>query len=162
MKMIRLVPLFALLLVFSGCGENQAKTGEAEIAEEEYQDPEEAMGEWEAAWNSNDPQQLFSRTAEDAVLVLNGVEVAQDSIQSFLQNSGSAMSDLQMQSLGRNSTERMAYDTGTYSHGYINDTTTYQGTYTFVWEREENDPGWKVKVMNISNVHPEYGAVQEE
>lgn len=163
MKRLNYFLVFPLLLLILACGENKPKDPEViEVREQTFQDPEEAMKEWGDAWNSNDPRQIISRTAEDAVLVLNGEEVSKDSIRSFIENAGSAMADLQMNSLDRNSSDRMAYDTGTYTHGYTNDTTTYRGTYTFIWEREGNDPGWQVKVMNISNVHPDYGITENQ
>lgn len=157
MKMLNSILMFSIMLLLGACGENRSGEAEEEamVAETQYQDADEAMAEWKQAWDSNDPLQIMSRTADDVVLVLNGSEVPQDSIRSFLQESGSAMRDLQMNSLEKNSTDRLAYDTGTFSHGYNNDTVTYNGSYTFIWERIENEPTWLVKVMNISGVHPE-------
>ncbi|UJH90381.1 hypothetical protein LZ575_16285 [Antarcticibacterium sp. 1MA-6-2] len=112
MKIYKTLSFFAFSLLFIACGENKPKDPEViEVKEQEFQDPEEAMVEWGEAWNSNDPRQIVARTAEDAVLVLNGTEVPKDSIRTFLENAGSDMADLKMNSLNKNSSDRMAYDT---------------------------------------------------
>ena len=61
------------------------------------------------------------------------------------------MKDLEMRSLKKGSTDHLAYDTGVYTHSYTTDTTKYQGSYTFIWERTDDDSEWKVKAMNISD-----------
>lgn len=154
MKVLRPFTMFSLMLLFVACGEtkNSEENEELEEAEVEYQDPEMAMGEWNDAWSSNDPQKIFDETADDVLVVLNGTEVPADSVQGFIEESGAAMKDLNMQSLAKGSTDKMAYDTGTYTHQYNNsDTTRYEGTYTFIWERQDDEADWKVTVMNISD-----------
>lgn len=144
---------FFLMLLFVSCGENK-NTEEKEVMEEaemDYQDPELAMGEWSEAWNSNDPQKIFDETADDVVLVMNGNEVPTDSIRGFLEYSGTAMQDLNMQSLSKGTGDKVAYDIGTFTHKFENDSTQYEGSYTFIWERMDDEADWKVTVMNISD-----------
>lgn len=154
MKVFRPFMMFSLMLLFVACGEkkNSEENEVPMVAEEEFKNSETAIQEWEQAWNSNNAQQLLESTSPDAVLMLNGVEVPKDSIRGFLETSGAAMQNLQQQSLASGSSERMAYDTGTYTHNFRDDTTNFKGTYTFIWERAENEEEWKVTLMNISDV----------
>ena len=159
MKKLRFLPLIALLLLTGACEQSMNREGEEEPivpeeAQEEFEDPEVVIQEWEDAWTSNNVEELQNLTADDAVLVLNGREVMQDSLAGFLENAGAQMQDLQMESIASGSTDRMVYDTGIYEHTYKNDTaTTYRGSYTFIWERPEGEQEWQVAVMNISNEH---------
>lgn len=145
-----------MLLVFflGSCGENrEAEEMETEVEmEQEVQDPEEAMTNWKDAWNSQDPQQIEEQAASDAVLVLNGAEVPTDSLPGFYEGAGTSMEDLELRSLKKGSTDHMAYDTGIYTHTYVNDTTRHEGSYTFIWERADDENEWKVTAMNISDV----------
>ena len=158
MKKLNFLSLFVLLLLIGACEQSMNREGEEqpivpEEAQEDFEDPEDAMRDWEEAWTTNNVEELQNQTADDAVLVLNGQEVMRDSITGFLEGAGAQMKDLQMQSLGSGSTDRMAYDTGTYVHRYQNDTTTHRGSYTFVWERPEGEQEWQIAVMNISDEH---------
>lgn len=159
MKMFNLFSFFSILLFVASCGDKEERTVELDdtvATEMEYQDPDEAVENWATVWNSNDPAQIQAHTAEDVVVVLNGTELPKDSIGAFIQASGTAMKDLKMISLKKGSSENIAYDTGTYSHTYSTDSTTqYRGSYTFIWERSNDENEWKVKAMNISNVQPE-------
>ena len=153
MKTLKLIPLMLLGFLLGACGEKREvdDSDKMETTQQEFQDPEEAMTNWNNAWNTQDPQQIQALTASDAVLVLNGNEVPADSIPGFYQAAGSTMKDLQLRSLKKGITDHMAYDTGTYNHRYTNDTTHYQGSYTFIWERTEDESEWKVKAMNITD-----------
>ena len=156
MKMLNLFALFSLLLLLS-CGEKESRDAEMEdmtAVPQEFQDPDEAIENWAAAWNSNEPERIQSLTAPDVVVVIDGYEMPKDSIDSFIE-SGSVMKDLVMRSLKKGSTDNIAYDTGTYSHTYTTDTTQYKGSYTFIWERANDENEWKVKAINISNLQPE-------
>ncbi len=158
MKALNLFSFFSLLLLLASCGEKEGREVEMDdtlATEQEFQDPDEAMSNWHNAWNSQDPQQIQALAASDAVLVLNGREVPTDSIPGFFQDAGSAVKDLQLRSLKKGSTDNLAYDTGVYNHIYVNDTTQFQGTYTFIWERDDDEDEWKVKAMNIANLNPE-------
>lgn len=154
MKTLKLIPLMFLVFILGACGEKREvdDSEKMETTQQEFQDPEEAMTNWSKAWNTQDPQQIQALTASDAVLVLNGNEVKADSIPGFYKAAGSTMKDLQLRSLKKGVTDYMAYDTGTYNHSYTNDTTRYEGSYTFIWERTENESEWKVKAMNITDV----------
>ena len=49
-----------------------------------------------------------------------------------------------------NSTNKVVYQAGTYSHGIReNDTLQLNGAFTFIREQEQNDE-WKLKVMSIA------------
>lgn len=152
MKTLKLTPLF-LVFLLGACGEKREAddSDTMETTQQVFQDPEEAMTKWNNAWNSQDPQQIQILTASDAVLVLNGNEVSADSIPGFYQAAGSTMKDLQLRSLKKGISDYMAYDTGTYNHSYTNDTTSYKGSYTFIWERTADESEWKVKAMNITD-----------
>mgnify|MGYP003112758336 CR=1 FL=1 len=153
MKTLKLIPLMALVFLMSACGEKREPEPPEAVAEspQEFQNPDDAMTSWHNAWNSRDPNQIQGLTAQDAVLVLNGQEVPADSLSGFYKDAGSNMKDLEMRSLKRGSTDHLAYDTGVYTHSYTTDTTKYQGSYTFIWERTDDDREWKVKAMNISD-----------
>ncbi len=155
MKTLKLIPLMSLIFLLISCEEKREEERvkmEAET-QQDFQDPDEAMTNWHNAWNSQDPQQIESLAASDAVLVLDGREVPADSISGFYQEGGSAMKDLQLRSLKKGSTDHFAYDTGVYNHTYENDTARYEGSYTFIWERTDDENEWKVKAMNISNIN---------
>lgn len=146
----------SLLFLLGACGENrEAENTEAEtetVTEQEFQDPEEARKAWSDAWNTRNTQQIQALAASDAVLVLNGREVPPDSLPGFYEGAGSVMDDLDLRSLKKGSTDHIAYDTGVYDHTYVNDTTRYEGSYTFIWERGDDENEWKVKAMNLSDV----------
>lgn len=152
MKMYRLLPFLSLLLILGACQDKEREEPETENMEtqEEYTDPDQVIADWSEAWNSNDPQRVDDMIADDAVLVLDGNEVQQDSISAWMERTSTFMKDLNMRSQKKGTGDRMAYDVGSYTHTYTNDSTQYKGYYTFIWEREGSD--WQVKVMNISDV----------
>ncbi|QED38630.1 nuclear transport factor 2 family protein [Antarcticibacterium arcticum] len=153
MKTFNLIPLMAFVFLMGACGEKREPEAPEAVAEspQEFQDPNDAMSSWHNAWNSRDPKQIQGLAASDAVLVLNGREVPADSLAGFYQEAGSVMKDLELRSLKKGSTDHLAYDTGLFTHSYTTDTTKYRGSYTFVWERTDEDNEWKVKAMNISD-----------
>ena len=158
MKKLKFISFFVVLLLLGACEQSMTREGEEqpivpEEEQEEFEDPEVVIQEWDDAWTSNNIEEIQNQTADDAILVLNGREVVQDSLTAFLEGAGSVMKDLQMRSLGTSSTDRMVYDTGIYEHTYQDDPTLYRGSYTFVWERPEGEEEWQVAVMNISNEH---------
>lgn len=152
MKRFKLIPILTLLLLLGSCQDREKEEPETrEMAtEENYADPEQVIADWSEAWNSNDPQRVDDLIADDAVLVLDGQEVQQDSIRGWMERTSTFMKDLNMRSEKKGTGDRMAYDTGFYTHTYTNDSTSYKGYYTFIWERDGSD--WQVKVMNISDV----------
>lgn len=152
MKMYRLLPFLSLLLILGACQDKEREEPETENMEtqEEYTDPDQVIADWSEAWNSNDPQRVDDMIADDAVLVLDGNEVQQDSISAWMERTSTFMKDLNMRSQKKGTGDRMAYDVGSYTHTYTNDSTQYKGYYTFIWERDGSD--WQVKVMNISDV----------
>lgn len=99
-----------LIFFLGSCRENR----ETEEMEQEFPDTEEAMTNWEDAWNAKDPQRIEEQAASDAVLVLNCAEVPADSLPGFYEGAGSSMENLQLRSLKKGSTDHMAYDTGIY------------------------------------------------
>lgn len=159
MKTFKLLFVLSLFVFLSSCRENEKEiTENAEnelVTGQEVPNSDEVIENWNNAWSSNDTAQVRAMTADDAVLVLNGREFPQDSLDAWVQAAGAVMKDLQMQSLKKGSTENMAYDTGTYSHTYTTDTTQYAGSYTFIWERSNDENEWKVKAMNISETQPQ-------
>lgn len=152
MKLIKLMPLLALFMIFGSCENNRNTEAEEVVVEEEVEDPNEVFTMWTDAWNSGDAQLVRSMVADDAVLVMNGSEVSQDSIASWIDESAGAMKDLRQTSLQKNNSGTMAYDTGNFSHGVKgNDTLQYKGTYTFIYERPEGTDQWKAVVMDITD-----------
>lgn len=125
------------------------------VTTKEVPDANEVIEGWGDAWNSNDPAQVRAMTADDAILVLNGNEFPQDSLRGWIDAATSAMQDLELRTVKKEITDYVAYDTGTYSHTYTDDTTQYAGSYTFIWERSDEENDWKVKVMNIAEAQPE-------
>lgn len=125
------------------------------VTTKEVPDANEVIEGWGDAWNSNDPAQVRAMTADDAVLVLNGNEFPQDSLRGWIDAATSAMQDLELRTVKKEVTDYVAYDTGIYSHTYTDDTTQYAGSYTFIWERSDEENDWKVKVMNIAEAQPE-------
>ncbi|MDR9457864.1 MAG: nuclear transport factor 2 family protein [Salegentibacter sp.] len=125
------------------------------VTTKEVPDANEVIEGWGDAWNSNDPAQVRAMTADDAILVLNGNEFPQDSLRGWIDAATSAMQDLELRTVKKEVTDYVAYDTGIYSHTYTDDTTQYAGSYTFIWERSDEENDWKVKVMNIAEAQPE-------
>ncbi len=159
MRLMNSLAILALMLVLGSCQDGQRDTPDDEAMAAQTQmdtmarDTDQVIQDWEEAWKSNDPQNVRDMTADDAILMLNGQLSHGDSIEPWMERSSVNMRDLQMESRLRNSSERIAYDTGTYSHGYQGDTVQYRGAYTFIWERTNGD--WEVKVMNISSMSAE-------
>lgn len=157
MKLFKLLPLLGVMLV--SCQDGQRESNENDPMAEQTRtdtisrDTDEVFSDWEEAWKSNDPQNVRDLTAEDAILLLNGQLSPGDSIEPWIERSSTGMRDLQMESRLQNSSDRIVYDVGTYSHGYQGDTVQYRGAYTFIWERTNGD--WEVKVMNISTMSEE-------
>lgn len=125
------------------------------VTTKEVPDANEVIEGWGDAWNSNDPEQVRAMTADDAVLVLNGNEFPQDSLRGWIDAATSAIQDLELRTVKKEVTDYVAYDTGIYSHTYTDDTTQYAGSYTFIWERSDEENDWKVKVVNIAEARPE-------
>lgn len=163
MKLLKLIPLFALL-IFASCDNPNRKTDDREeMAEENYTNPDEMNRNWIEAWNTNQPDSLESMTADDAVLLMEGGEMYnRDSISSWYKNGAAMMKDLKTNVEIKNSNDHMAYEAGTYSHGNKNDSIgrTYEGTYVVIWERDSLD--WKVKVMSITDKAPDSTATEME
>ncbi|MDX1762635.1 MAG: nuclear transport factor 2 family protein, partial [Christiangramia sp.] len=128
----------------------------------EVRKPSEANTQWIDAWNRNNPQELDTLTATDAVLYMQGEEMNADSIRSWYNNAAPMMKDLKITEEVKYSGKDVAYMAGTYNHGVKNDSTntTYEGTYTFIWKKAGND--WKIQVMNITDREPEPAANEEE
>lgn len=152
MKVSNLLPLLGLLFLIGSCeNKNETIRDEDVVVADEAASAEDAINEWSQAWVRNDPQAVDELTADDVVLVLNGSRSMQDSLSSWIQASASAMRDLKMEALTRQTYDSIAYETGTYTHGYTGeDTTMYSGAYTFIWERAPTRTGWEVKVINIA------------
>lgn len=161
MKLLKLIPLFALL-IFASCDNNRETDDQEEMVEDNYTNPDEVNRNWIAAWNSNQPDSLEAMTADDAVLLLEGGKMYdRDSISSWYENGSAMMKDLQTNVEIKNSTDHMSYEAGTYSHGMKNDSTNakYEGTYVVIWERDSLD--WKIKVMSITDKTPDSTATEE-
>ncbi|MGB7786183.1 MAG: nuclear transport factor 2 family protein [Salinimicrobium sp.] len=162
MKLLRIFPFLALLLLWS-CGDQEKEADEEVVVEEEMVNPDEVVSQWEQAWSSNEPQNVRDQLAGDAVLVMNGSEYPKDSLSSWIDMAGSGMKDLNMTSLQKGSSDDIIYDSGTFSHGSReNDTLKFQGTYTFIWEKAEGSDEWKVALMDISDMHDEMTSPEED
>ncbi len=164
MKLLKIFPFLALLLL-SSCGDkdNENEMEEEVVVEEEAVNPDEVISQWEDAWNSNEPQSVKDLMADDVVLVTNGSEYPKDSIASWTDMAGSQMKGLKMNSLQKGSSDGIIYDSGTFSHSIKeNDTLQYQGTYTFIWEKKDDSPDWEVTVMHISDLDEDMSQPKEE
>lgn len=151
MKLLKLIPLFAFLMIFVSC-DDEKKVETEVVAEAEVENPDQVFTDWTDAWNSGDAEAVRTMVADDAVLVMNGVEVPRDSIAGWIDESAGMMSNLRQSSLQKNNSGNMAYDTGTFSHGVKdNDTLQFRGTYTFIFEKPEGTEQWKAVVMDISD-----------
>lgn len=147
MKPLKFLTVFVLLLI-SSC--NEAKKEPESMAEQaEVRDPAEANKQWIDAWNRNNPGELDTLTATDAVLYMEGQAFNGDSIRSWYKNAAPMMKDLKTNPEVEYVNSDVAYEAGTYSHGVKNDSLNivYEGTYTFIWKKKKND--WKLAVMNI-------------
>ncbi|GAA4308671.1 hypothetical protein GCM10023115_36710 [Pontixanthobacter gangjinensis] len=150
MKLINCLPLLLLILTIS-CADQKEAEDKEEIAEADIRKPAEANAQWVDAWNRNNPKELDTLTANDAVLYMEGQQMNADSIRSWYNNAAPMMKDLKTNAQVEYATGDIAYEAGTYSHGIKNDSlnTTYEGTYTFIWKKSNND--WKLQVMNITD-----------
>ncbi|MCM8569422.1 nuclear transport factor 2 family protein [Gramella jeungdoensis] len=160
MKFLKLIPLFALMC-FIGC-DNPNKEDADDMEEMEVRDPSETNKEWMDAWNANDPDKLQSLTAENAVLYLDGEAYPTDSINPWYNNNAPMMRDLKTSPELKYSSDSIAYEAGTYRHMVKEDSlnTPHEGTYTVIWERDEDD--WKVRFMNITEKHTDTTATENE
>lgn len=154
MKMYRLLPFLALLLILGACQDREREVAEEDemIAHEaDSWDENEAMTNWREAWNENDAQSLEAATADDVVLLFDGKAHRQDSVSAWIQNSASWMKNLRTTSVMKNRADNVAYEAGTYTHATKeNDTTQMAGTYTVIWERSGNQNEWGIKLININ------------
>lgn len=151
MKLRKVFPLLALLMSFWACDENRNAEAETELAtaDLEVEDPEESMDQWEEAWNMNDAENLKELMADDGVLVLNGENMQKEDTDIWFDITAPYMKNLRTTPVIRKIDETMAYEVGDYIHGTTeNDTVQMQGSYTMIWERDQNE--WRVKLMNIS------------
>jgi ketosteroid isomerase-like protein len=151
MKPIKFLPFLSLLFLLGACNDNE-RTEEAgeEVAAEEATSPNKVIARWSDAWSNNDTEVLQEMTAEDVVLLMNGREVPHDSIRPWMVYNASSVENLQSESLFKGSQGDVAYDSGTFRHNFAEDTLDYRGSYTFIWEREEANNQWKVKVMHLA------------
>lgn len=163
MRLLKFLPLFTLLL-FSSCADEKKETSDMdEMAQEaEVRDPADANKQWIDAWNRNNPQELDTLTSTDAVLYMQGQSMNADSIRSWYNNAAPMMKDLKTIPEVEYSSAEVAYEAGTYMHGIKNDTTntTYEGSYTFIWKKMDND--WKLQVMNITDKETESTVSEDE
>ncbi|MBT8319546.1 MAG: hypothetical protein KJP01_05390 [Gramella sp.] len=151
MKLLKLLPVFALLF-FSGCNEEKKETDDLDdmAKQAEIRDPTEANMQWIDAWNRNNPLELDTLTATDAVLYMEGEAMPSDSIRSWYKNAAPMMKDLKTNAEVTYANSEVAYEAGTYSHGIKGDTlnNVYEGSYTLIWKIADND--WKLQVLNIA------------
>lgn len=152
MKMYKLLPFLALLLILGACQDREKEEPvEEEVMMEDEWDADQAMTDWRDAWNQNDAQSLEAATADDAVLFFNGKALRQDSVTAWIQNSASWMKNLRTTSVMKNKAENFAYEAGTYTHATTeNDTMQMAGTYTVIWERSGGENEWAIKLMDVS------------
>lgn len=155
MKLLKLFPLLALMILVS------CDTGKKEKKEEKKEDmaemrtSDESMKDWIAGWNNNDAETVQAGMADDAVLIMNGVTKTDDSVASWVKNGTAMMKGLKINSVMKNSGDDIAYEAGTFSHSSKeNDSVKFEGAYTVIWERmkgKDNKSDWKIKVMSVSD-----------
>jgi ketosteroid isomerase-like protein len=151
MKLLKILPVIALLFM-SSCGEEKEAEEKEDIpVQTEVRKPSETNKQWIAAWNRNNPGELDSLTANDAVLYMQGKSMNADSISSWYKMAAPMMKDLVTRPEMTYTGKDIAYEAGTYKHKIKNDSldTTYEGSYTFIWKREDND--WRLQVLNITD-----------
>lgn len=148
MKLLKLLPVFALLFL-SSCNEEKKTAANMEDMAE-VRDPAEANMQWIDAWNRNNPHELDTLTAADAMLYMEGEAMNSDSISSWYKNAAPMMKDLKTSAEVTYANTEVAYEAGSYSHGIKGDSlnNTYEGSYTLIWKRMNND--WKLQVLNIA------------
>lgn len=152
MKLMRIFPFLALIVFWSCQDQKEEAEQEEVVVEEEVVNPDELVAQWKDAWSSNEPQNVKDMMADDVVLVLNGSQFPKDSIAPWTDAAGSSMKDLQMKALQKGHSNTIVFESGTFSHGAReNDTLSFRGTYTFIWEKPEAGDEWKVTVMDISD-----------
>jgi len=164
MKLLKFLPVAALLF-FSSCNDTDRKEADDmdNMAQEaEVRDPAEVNKEWIDSWNKNDADALDSLTSSDAVLYMEGSSMNADSIRAWYKNAAPMMKGLRAKSEVSYSGKDIAYDAGTYSHQIKGDSlsNTYNGAYTLIWKKTDND--WKLKVLNITDKTPDSTATQTE
>lgn len=170
MKLFKLFPLLALLMIIACNNNRKEPKNDQMVAETDMWQPDEGMKDWIDAWNKNDAQSLKDVTADDAVLLMDGTEVSSDSISAWIDNNSAVMKDLKTKALLENSSDKIAYQSGTYNHHLNNnDTLQYSGSYTVIWEKMEAKPNdttqhnmWKIKLMDIATQHKDSTAMQNE
>lgn len=152
MKILKSLSVLALFLLSMVACENERKTSETEMDRQENVNPDVVTTRWGDAWKSNQFDSVRNMTADDAVLMINGKEVPKDSLVAWLEWTSTNMRNLEMNSLDKGSEGNVAWDSGTFSHSFADDSTSYDGTYTFIWERTGGDKNdWKARLMHISD-----------
>ncbi|CAL68017.1 nuclear transport factor 2 family protein [Christiangramia forsetii] len=164
MKLLKFLPLFALLFIYS-CNDAEKKETDDmdDMAEQaEIRDPAESNKQWIDSWNSNDVATLDSLTSSSAVLYMEGGSMSSDSIRAWYKNAAPMMKALKTQPEANYSGKDIAYEAGTYSYQIKGDSlnNTYNGAYTLIWKKTNND--WKLQVMNITDKASDSTATEME
>ncbi|SDS46860.1 nuclear transport factor 2 family protein [Gramella sp. MAR_2010_147] len=153
MKLLKILPLFALLFIYS-CNDAEKKETDDmdDMAEQaEVRDATEMNRQWIDSWNNNDAASLDSLTSSSAVLYMEGSSMTADSIRAWYKTSAPMMKGLKTQPEANYSGKNIAYEAGTYSYQVKGDSlnNTYNGAYTLIWKKANKD--WKLEVMNITS-----------
>lgn len=153
MKTGKILPLLVLMFFALACEENRNSEAETEpaTAEIEIQDPEESIKEWNEAWNMNNAKGLKDLLADDAVVVMFGEAMRNEEAEQWIDSTASWMKNLRTTPMIKNKSDLIAYETGEFTHGTIeNDTVQMRGTYTMIWERNTAQNEWQVKLVDVS------------
>lgn len=153
---------------FVGC--NNAPDREKELSADQAQDSNTPTSShftqrWDDAWNQNNADSIQGLLASDVVFLVDGQELSDEERDQWLLENSAVMKDLKTTSEVDNTTTDMVYQAGTYTHGIKNDTMALDGSFTLIWERDQEqgqrDP-WKVKLMHISQKADTLDSSQEK
>ncbi|MDT0690021.1 hypothetical protein RM549_09515 [Salegentibacter sp. F188] len=130
--------------------EQEVDVEDRATVEKQVGDPENLMKDWDELLNQEDTLGLAEIIADDAVLLTGGKGVKDtDSIRMWLNNNSVAMKGLTREAMVNSSGEKIRYQAGTFSKE--EESTPGEGTYTIIWEQDDSDSQWKIKLLDISS-----------
>jgi ketosteroid isomerase-like protein len=116
-------------------------------------DTDMLLQHWNNAWNQNDVEFLQASLAENAHLFLHGQSLPSEVLHQWLSENSALLINLQTDIIKTNKTSDVVYQAGTYTHGIQgNDGPERSGTFTFIWERQQNN-SMKIALIDITERH---------
>jgi ketosteroid isomerase-like protein len=146
------LPVLALFVLwFFSC--QSEDPSQHTVEESEPANTPELLQQWNNAWNQNDVEFLQASLAENAHLFLHGQSLPSEVLHQWLSENSALLINLQTDIIKTNKTSDVVYQAGTYTHGIQgSDGPERSGTFTFIWERQQNN-SMKIALIDITERH---------